>query len=262
MASRAEQKAQARARRIEAEEAERRAARRRATMLRLGLVLSMAVVVVIVAIVVSSNGSSGGAGNGKATPGDGAAAVRLFKGIPQKGIQLGDSTKAPTLIEFADLQCPYCAAYNDDVIASVVKNYVRTGKIDYQMRMRSFLGPDSERAAGAAAEAAKENKLYQFNDLFYHRQKTENTGYVTDDFIRGVASAVGVNPSKAVAAANNARSQPLVDQAETEASKLGSTSTPDFFLKLKSGRLVHVTPQALTPSAMAKALNQALAQKT
>ena len=116
MASRAEQKAQARARRIEAEQAERRAARRRATMLRLGLVLSMAVVVVIVAVIISTRGSSGGPGNGQATAGDGAAAVRLFHGIPQSGVQLGTSSSAPTLIEFADLQCPYCAAYNDAVL--------------------------------------------------------------------------------------------------------------------------------------------------
>jgi protein-disulfide isomerase len=260
MASRAEQKAQARARRIEAEQAERRAARRRATMMRLGLVLSMAVVVIIVAIVVSSRGNTSGPSG--PTPGDGAAATALFRGIPQKGIELGSPSSKATLIEFIDLQCPFCREFDQATMPSVVRRFVRSGKVRYELRVRSFLGPDSVRAAGAASEAARENKLFAFANLFYHRQKTENTGYVTDDFIRSVATAVGVNPSKAVAAANDAKSQPLVSQAEQQAGALGSNGTPDFFLRLKSGRLVTVTHSVLGPSAFAQALKQALAQKT
>jgi protein-disulfide isomerase len=260
MASRAEQKQQARAQRIEAEQAEARAARRRATVMRLGLVLALAVVVVVVAIVVSSNKASDTAGGGGgAQPGDGAAATALFRGLPQNGIHLG-STKAPTLIEFADLQCPFCQEYSNGVLPSVVKRYVRTGKVGYELRVRSFLGPDSVRAAGAAAEATRENKLYQFADLFYRRQKEENTGYVTDSFVRGIASGVGVDPGKATAAADNASSQSLVAEAERQAAALGSRSTPDFFLRLKGGRLVPVQLQSLTPSSFAKALDQALKQ--
>lgn len=263
MASRAEQKQEARARRLEAEQAERAAAKRRSSIMRLGLVLGLAVIVVVVAIVVSSGGGGGNnaASSGKATPGDGAAATALFRGIPEKGIDLGKGgSGTPTLIEFADLQCPYCQQYNNAVLSSVVKNYVRPGKVDYELRMRSFLGPDSVRAAGAAAEATRENKLYPFADLFYHRQKEENTGYVTDSFLRSVATAVGVNPSKAVSAAKDASSQKLVSDAEAQASALGSRGTPDFYLRLKGGRLVPVRPQALTPDAFSKALDQALAQ--
>jgi protein-disulfide isomerase len=262
MASRAEQKQEARAARLAAEEADRRSARRRASIMRLGLVLGLAVVAVVVAIVLSSsgNGGSGGNGGGGATPGDAAAANALFRGIPQKGIDLGGGSKAPTLIEFADLQCPYCAEYNNQALPTVVNNFVKTGRIRYELRLRHFLGADSETAAGAAAEATRENKLYQFADLFYHRQGEENTGYVTDGFLRGIAQGVGVDPGKALASAHSASSQALVKAAETKATSLGSNSTPDFFLRLKSGRLVKVAPQDLTGSAMSQALDQALAQ--
>jgi protein-disulfide isomerase len=262
MASRAEQKQEARARRLAAEEAERRTARRRASLMRLGLVLALAVVVVIVAVVVSSGGNdeAPAGGGGGAKPGDAAAANALFRGIPQSGIHLG-SGGGPTLIEFADLQCPFCAEYSNGVLPTVIKRYVRTGKVRYELRMRSFLGDDSVRAAGAAAAAASEDRLYQFADLFYRRQKEENTGYVTDDFIRSVASDSGVNPSKAVAAANDAKSQPLVAAAEQQAAALGSRGTPDFYLRLRGGRLVPVQLEALTPAAFTKALDQALSQK-
>jgi protein-disulfide isomerase len=261
MASRAEQKQEARAARLAAEEADRRSARRRASIMRLGLVLGLAVVAVVVAIVLSSsgNGGSGGNGGGGATPGDAAAANALFRGIPQKGIDLGGGSKAPTLIEFADLQCPYCRQFSDAVLPTVVKRYVRSGRLRYQLHIRSFLGDDSVRAAAAAAVAAQQNRLYQFADLFYRRQHEENTGYVTDSFIRGIASPVGVNASKAAAAANDPSGQPMVKQAEQQATALGSNSTPDFFMRLKSGRLVKV-PAVLSADGFTKVLDQALGQ--
>ena len=256
MASRVEQKQQARAQRLAAEEAERRDQRRRSQLMRLGLVVGLAIVVVIVAIVVSGGGGSGST-NAKTTP---AASNALFKGIPQHGLTLGDAKAKATLIEFADLQCPYCAQYNNQALPTVVNKYVRAGKLRYQLHFRSFLGPDSVKAAGAAAVASQENRLYQFADLFYHRQGEENSGYVTPAFIRGIASGAGVDPSKAAAAAANPKGQPLVAQAEKLASQLGSSSTPSFYLRLASGRLVPVNPQALDGQAMSQAIDAALKQ--
>lgn len=266
MASRSEQKEQARAQRVAAEEAARRGQRRRTTLMRLGIVLAVAVVVVVALIAFSSGGNggtSGTAGAGGAAAGgsggaDAAASANLFKGIPQTGVDLGRSSAGATLVEFADLQCPYCAQYSNDALATVVDRYVKQGRLRYQLRLRSFLGKDSARAAGAAAEAARENRLYPFADLFYKRQQTENTGYVTDAFVRSVATGSGVNAGKAVAAANDASAQPLVGQAEQMAANLGSSGTPDFYLRLRSGRLVRVQPQSLTGAAVSQAIDRAL----
>jgi protein-disulfide isomerase len=263
MASRIEEKQRAREARLAAEQAEQKTAKRRAATMRLGLMLGLAAVVVVVAILVSSGGGGGSnsaSGGGGATGGDAGAATALFRGIPQHGVNLGESKAKVTLIEFADLQCPYCAQYSNQALSTVVNNYVKTGRIKYELRLRSFLGDDSKTAAGAAAEATRENKLYQFADLFYRRQGEENTGYVTDDFLRGVAKDVGVDPAKTVASAHAAASQPLVQAAETKAASVGSSSTPDFYLRLAGGRLVPVSPQDLTGSAMSQALDQALAQ--
>ena len=261
MASRAEEKQRAREARLAVERAEQQSAKRRTAVLRLGLVAALAVVVVVVAIVASSGGGSSNAGGASSGSGDAAAANALFKGIPQQGITLGGAKGKPTLVEFADLQCPFCAEYSNQALPTVVKDYVKTGRIRYELRLRSFLGKDSETAAAGAAAAAKENRLYQFTDLFYQRQGQENSGYVTDDFLRSIASAAGANPTAVVNAAHDPAGQPLVGQAEQEASSLGSNSTPDFYLRLAGGRLVKVSPQDLTPSAFTQALDQALSQK-
>ena len=259
MASRVEQKERARAERLAAEESAQRTDRRRAQLMRLGLIAAVAVIVVIVAIV-ASGGSSSSSGSGTSGSGgsDTAATTAVFKGVPQHGITLGQASAPATLIEFADLQCPFCAEYSNDGLATVVKDYVRTGKLNYQLHIRSFLGPDSVKAAGAAAAATKENRLYQFSDLFYRRQQQENTGYVTPTFLRGVANGAGVDPAKALAGAANPSSQPEVAAAEKLASQLGSNSTPAFYLRLKSGRLVPVEPKALDGPSMSAAINAAL----
>jgi protein-disulfide isomerase len=259
MATRQQQKEQARAERLAAEQAEQRAARRRASIMRLGLVLALAVVVVVVAIVLSSGGGSKSQTASSTGSGTDQQVARLFRGIPQQGVHLGKAS-SPTLIEFADLQCPYCGDYARQAMPSVIRDYVRTGRLRYELRLRSFLGPDSVKAAGAAAAATRANRLYQFSEVFYRRQQQENTGYVTDGFLRQVAGASGVDAGKAVAAAHHAKGQPLVEQAEQMASRLGSQSTPDFFLRLKSGRLVPVRPADLTGKDMAAALDQALGQ--
>jgi protein-disulfide isomerase len=258
MASRTEEKERARKAREAAEQAAQREAKRRTALLRLGLVVGLAAVVVVIAIVVSGGSDKTSPTSG--TGSDTARASSVFNGIPQKGITLGDAKAKATLIEFADLQCPFCAQYSKQALPSVVQTYVRTGKIRYQLQLRSFLGDDSATAAAAAAAATKENRLYQFADLFYARQKEENSGYVTDAFISGVAKDAGVNPTAAVAASKDPASQPLVAAAEQQARALGSNSTPDFFLKLASGRLVPVRPSDLTPDAMSQALDAALAQ--
>jgi protein-disulfide isomerase len=260
MASRIEEKQRAREARLDAERAAQREAKRRTSLLRLGLVLGLAAVVVVIAIVVSGGSDKTTTASGGGSSTSASSATSLFSDIPQKGVMLGDAKAKATLIEFADLQCPFCAEYSKQALPTVVSKYVRTGKLRYELLLRSFLGKDSVTAAGAAAAATKENRLYQFADLFYARQGEENSGYVTDSFISGIAKGAGVDPAAAVAASKNASSQPLVRAAEQQAAALGSNSTPSFYLKLASGRLVPVQPSDLTADAMTKALDAALAQ--
>jgi hypothetical protein len=103
------------------------AARRR----RLGLLGAAALVaagVVVVLILISSGGSDNGGGAGR--PLEGTAGVnRLFEGVPQRGVTLGRADAPVTLVEFADLQCPFCAEYADRTLPTIVQRYVRSGRV-------------------------------------------------------------------------------------------------------------------------------------
>jgi protein-disulfide isomerase len=227
---------------------------------KLALVAVVAAIVVVGAIVVSSNGAdeetpATTTAQPDASPAEEVAA--LYDGIPQAGTKLGKADV--TLVEIADLQCPFCAQYSVEAMPTVVKDYVRTGKIAYELRLRSFLGRDSVRAAGAAAEAASENLMFQFADLFYRNQGPENSDYADAGFIRGIAEQVdGLDVEAVVAAADDPLSYPAVERNELFARKIGSTGTPDFYLR-RNGKLTPLAVQGTAPEAYAAALDAALA---
>jgi protein-disulfide isomerase len=185
----------------------------------------------------------------------------LYEGIPQDEVRLGEAGAPVTLVEFADLQCPFCARYSTEVMPTVVRDYVRTGQIAYELRMRAFIGRDSVRAAGAAAVAARQDRLYEFSDLFYREQGPENSGYVTNAFVRGIAEQVpGLDVDRVVAAANDPLAQPLVHEAQRLAERAGSTGTPDFFVRRRDGAMSRMRVRGEAPEDFTRALDAALAR--
>src|SRR5947199_6085293 len=140
------------------------------------------------------------------------------------------------MTESADLQCPFCRRYTTDVLPTLVRDYVRTGKVKMVFRDIAFLGSDSVTAGRAAAAAGEQNKLWQFIDVFYGKQEDENSGYVTDAFIRGVAQDVpGLNVSRLMTDRKAPATMQDIAQARAEGHAVRISSTPSFFLQRGSG---------------------------
>jgi hypothetical protein len=72
--------------------------------------------------------------------------------------------------EYADLQCPFCAAFSEQQLPGIVEDYVRTGRVRLRLRLLTFLGPDSVKGARTAKAAARQNRMWQFVEAFYADQ--------------------------------------------------------------------------------------------
>lgn len=59
---------------------------------------------------------------------------------------------------------------------TVVRRYVRPGRVRLDLYTLTFIGPDSERAAGVAAAAAQQDAMWPFAELFFRNQGPENSG--------------------------------------------------------------------------------------
>jgi protein-disulfide isomerase len=249
-----ERREAARQARVDAERTAAASAQRRRRLRMLGIAIGAAVVLVVVAIVVSSGGGSKSTvppkQKGEVVSGQNLSAA-LLQGIPQNGIVIGQPNAPLTMAEFADLQCPFCRAYTVDEFPSIVREYVRTGKLKIEFRNFTFIGQDSVTAGQYASAAGQQNKLWNFVDLFYLNQGEENSGYVTQPFLSRILQAVpGLDATKAQADAHAPAAVVGMKTANTLASQHRIDSTPSFLVG-KSGSTLQrfpSDPNAATPT--------------
>jgi protein-disulfide isomerase len=225
--------------------------------LRLGVLAMAAALLVAVAVVLGSPAAEEKRTNVAAAGGDVTQALR---GVTQDGIALGAPDAPVTLVEFADLQCPFCRRYTADVLPDLVRDYVRPGRVKMVFRDLAFLGDDSVTAARAAAAAGMQDKLWQFVDAFYADQGEENSGYVTDDFIRRVAQRVPrLDVPKLMRDRNSPFTLQQIAQAKAEGRRLDVSSTPTFFLQRGNGPQKRLEFSDYTPAAFTGPIDSALA---
>jgi protein-disulfide isomerase len=252
LASRKEQREQARAEREAREAAERAKAQRNKRVLQLGAALAAAAVIVVVAIAISSSGSDKKGGSSKGGATGSSQSAQLLNGIPQSGTTLGSPGAPVTVTEFADLQCPFCRDYTINQFPGIVAKYVRPGKVKMVFQNYAFIGPDSLTAARAAEAAGSQNKLWNFIDVFYNNQGTENTDYVTDAFLTKIANGAGVDAAKMLTERANPKVDTAIAKAQQEAQRAGVNSTPTFLVQ-KAGQPAKKVAAAQIEAAIAAA---------
>ena len=218
-------------------------------------VIALAAVAVVLAIVLTRGGSSKAETNAGTLP-DAGSVNRMFGGIPQRGTALGSPNAAVTLVQYIDLQCPFCRDFELNVMPDIVSKYVRDGKLLVEARPIAFIGEDSRRGRDAALAAAAQNRFYEFTQLLYLNQGEENTGWLSDSLINSAyASIPGLNAQ----AAQNARSSSAIKAQEArfdrqaEADKL--SGTPLILVGKTGGRL---TDAGNTLDSISAAVDRAL----
>jgi protein-disulfide isomerase len=185
-----------------------------------------------------------------------AATQRLFRGIPQTLNALGNPTAPVTMIEFGDLQCPFCRDYAVNALPAIIDEYVRPGKVKLVFTGLVFIGPESEPALRATYAAGLQGKLWNYLDLLYKNQGPENSGWVTDGLLRAVGESI---PGLDVNAMLAARSSPEVDNALTLSAQQAQSAkvdqTPMFFAGKTGGTLQQVAISSLTADAFRPTLD-------
>jgi protein-disulfide isomerase len=185
-----------------------------------------------------------------------AATAALFKGIPQTLNVLGRRDAPATMIEFADLQCPFCREYALNALPSLIDEYVRTGKAKFVFSGMHFIGPDSEKALRAVFAAGIQNRAWQFLDLLYKSQGAENSGWVTDELLRSVGASIpGFGVAKMLADMNSSEVDNAIVVADRQSQQARVDSTPTFFAGPTGGTLQHVNVTALDPGAFRPTLD-------
>jgi protein-disulfide isomerase len=206
------------------------------------LAIGAAVVVVVVVGVVLGFALSGGSSNGvpknvrtlgSAANGlPGATDVQtMFKGIPQKGLFLGSPFAPVQMVMYIDLQCPICQNFETTITPELISKYIRTGKVRLEIKPWAFIGPDSTRGQKAMLAAAAQNKAFQFSQVLYDNQGTENTGWLSDSMIVQIAESVtGMNVPKLLTDRNSSTVKQQIADVASAAVVNKVTGTPTVFV--------------------------------
>lgn len=176
----------------------------------------------------------------------------LFAGVPQEGLALGDADAPLTLVEYADVQCPYCAEWALRTLPTLVHDYVRRGELRIVFHGLAFLGPDSDKGVRAVLAASRDDRAWHVLDGLYRNQGGENTGWVTDDLIDQIAEQAGLDGGKLRERGSDEWVDQQLARASAAAQAAGVQGTPSFELGPTNGKLelVQVTslgPDGLTP---------------
>jgi len=192
-------------------------------------------------------------GHGGTSP---VAPADQLAGVPQHGLELGDPEAPVTLVEYGDLQCPYCAYWSRTTFPVLVRDYVRPGKVKLVFRGLAFLGPDSRRALEAADAAAAQDRLWNVVERLYTRQGPENSGWVTDDLLRSVGAEIeGLDVEQMLRDAGSPEVRATMIDAARRADGAHVRGTPSFELGRTAGTVEPFAPASLGPEAFRPALD-------
>jgi protein-disulfide isomerase len=206
---------------------------RQQRLMLLGGALAAAVVIVVVLIIVSSSGSSSSKTETGLASNPSSVTTKvdnLIAGIPQSGTTLGNPNAPVTLDYYGDLECPICQEFSLNTLPTVITSLVKTGKLKVVYRNLETATQSPTVFAQqqvAAAAAGKQNKAWQYIELFYNEQGKEDSGYVNTAYLDKLAQQVpGLNLAAWQAAQNDPTLTAAVKSDETHAASLGFNSTP------------------------------------
>jgi protein-disulfide isomerase len=156
--------------------------------------------------------------------------VRTVSAAQREGRVLGANSAPVVITAWVDFQCPVCKVAHETTLATIIEEYVDTGKAQLHFRYYAFLGEESKRAAQAAEAAAEQGMFWEYHDALFTNQGAENRGNFSDARLKQIASDVGLDRELFDAALDSKKYESVVEAELREGAERGVTGTPTFFI--------------------------------
>jgi protein-disulfide isomerase len=219
----------------------------------------------VLGVVLSSGGGGGGGGVVSSSDLDGLPATGsqswagslagaseangLFKGIPQNDEVVGNPKAPIEMLMFIDVQCPVCQNYEVTSLPTVVKKYIKTGKVQLHLKPWAFIGPQSDTGRLGVIAAAQQNKGYEYAKVLYDNQGAEESGWLTGREMAVIAASVnGLNLAQWRDDVNSSASKATASDVDKLATQMKVQGTPTIFVGCTGGKLQDVTTPAAAPT--------------
>jgi len=177
------------------------------------------------------------------------------------GKAMGDPNAKVKVLVFEDFQCPICKQFTDSVEPQLDSStYITSGQVYYEFMQYPFiddnsLTKESHQSANASMCALEQGKFWEYHDIIFANQGTENGGAFTNKRLVAFAESLGLDLTKFNQCFNANKYSAEIEAEYQEGVSMGVTGTPSIFVNGKE-----VTPGfAPTWDQLKSAIDAALA---
>jgi protein-disulfide isomerase len=179
------------------------------------------------------------------TPAGGVEYVNQWPALLESGIELGDSEAPIKIVEFTDLQCPFCRRFHQTTMREVAAEFGDSVSVVFVHLPLTTIHPYALSAARAAECAHEQGRFSAFVDGLFEAQ--DSLGLKLWEVY---AQGAGVPDSERfLRCINSGRDFLRIEAGQTLAAELGVLGTPTIVV---NGWLLKGTPTADVLSQMVR----------
>jgi len=211
-------------------------AKSRRTLLILGVVVGLAIVAgVVVAGLAGLFGSVSEPSQARGTPGASVSVNQLMAPEALPDIMVAktgtdDGKDAPvTIVEYASMTCPHCAAFHATTYPVLVSKYVDAGKARFVLR--EFPLDELATAAFMLARCSGPDKRNAMVDLLFQQQRNWAYSSKPEEALANLVKQTGMSRESFDACLRDQSLRQKIDEVRDRAAqKFGVNATPTFFI--------------------------------
>lgn len=137
-----------------------------------------------------------------------------------------------TLVEFGDLQCPACGAY-EPLVRQVIADNAGTVQFVFKHFPLTQIHPNALLAAKASEASGAQGKFWEMHDMMYDKQGEWSSNPNARDIFAGYAAALGLDVAKWNEDLTSEAVEKKILAEYKEGNTLGVRGTPTFFVNGK-----------------------------
>lgn len=175
-----------------------------------------------------------------------------------KGTSMGDPNAPVKIDAYEDFRCSACEYYTLNIKPEIIKNYVATNKVYYTYHFFIVINSNdgsnaSHQAANAALCAAAQNRFWDYHDILYANQTSEDASLFSDARLVAMAKSLKLDMTSFNQCFQQHQYSAQIQNDMAQGQSLNVSGTPSLFV---NGKLVQTDYNTIS-----KAIDAALAGK-
>ncbi len=147
---------------------------------------------------------------------------------------LGDNDAKITIVEFSDLQCPFCKQYVDATHGQLKEKYIDTGKVKIAFRHYPLtsIHPNAQKASEATECANEQDGFWKYHDILFENQDTwspQTSSDAINSFV-DYAGELGMNTDQFRSCLESSKFKKNVEDDLAAGNDVQVDGTPAFFV--------------------------------